>query len=182
MDVRARKAAGRSKTRSRRSPGVMMWARRLHLYIGVLFAPTLLFYSVTGMIQVYGLHKANPATGYEPAPLLIRLGALHKDQTFALLRKDEVRLVQTAVHHGHKRDDATESAAIQPAAPPEPKPLNPGRLLLKAFSAAAAAALSVMTLLGLYVAYAMGRDRWLATGLLAAGVLIPLGLIAGFGA
>ena len=82
---RAPPRAGRAKDPVAR----LLWVRRLHLYSGVLFAPAILFFALTGLIQVFDLHKARPAAGYRPAGLILRLAALHKDQTFALPHKAE---------------------------------------------------------------------------------------------
>ena len=82
---RAPPRAGRAKV----SLALLLWVRKLHLYSGVLFAPAILFFALTGLIQVFDLHKARPAAGYRPAGLILRLAALHKDQTFALPHKAE---------------------------------------------------------------------------------------------
>ena len=169
MDMKSDAKTAAARPGPRRSPMVMMWVRKLHLYTGVLFAPTLLFFALTGIFQVYGLHEPNPATGALPSALIARMGDLHKNQTFALPAKDRPKAKGQAMTMG-----------VGPVAAPEPrpalKPLPLGRVLLKAFSAAAAGGLILTTLLGLYMAYVLGRNPWLVGGLLAAGVLVPLAL------
>ncbi len=59
---------------------LILWVRKIHLYLGVLFAPAVLFFASTGMVQVLSLHQSSP--GYNAPILLQRLGALHKDQVF----------------------------------------------------------------------------------------------------
>jgi hypothetical protein len=144
---------------------VQLWIRRLHLYGGVLFAPTILFFALTGAAQVFDLHKARPGAGYRPPDLVLRLAALHKDQTFALPHKD-VGAPKAKAPAG----DAGPSRAA--------KPMGLGQTLLKLFAAAAAIGLGLTTGLGLYMAYRSPRDRWLISILLAAGVVIPVVLAA----
>lgn len=181
-------AVKRRKPRAGFSPALLSWTRKLHLYGGVLFAPTILFFALTGLVQVFNLHKPNPATGYQPPALVMRLGALHKSQTFALPHKDEAPKdgAKAAGGGGHhkKAKAADEVANTQPdtAKAHAPEPMSLGRILLKAFVTAAALGLVFATLLGLYMAYALKRNPWLVGGLLAAGVAIPLILIAGLGA
>ena len=56
--------------------------RKLHLYLGVLFAPLLGFFAFTGALQVLGLHEAGK--GDPPPPSWIaHAAAIHKDGHFA---------------------------------------------------------------------------------------------------
>jgi hypothetical protein len=147
----------------------VLWARRLHLYSGVLFAPAILFFAATGLIQVFDLHKARPATGYQPPALILRLGALHKDQTFALPHQAD---------GDRGREKKVVPKADRVAATRAPRPMSPAQALLKGFAAAAAVGLASTTLLGLYMAYRFGRSARLVSGLLLAGVAIPAVLAA----
>jgi hypothetical protein len=161
MDMRSQ-----AKARRTRAPWpAVVWARKLHLYSGVLLAPAILFFAVTGLIQVFDLHKPQPATGYQPPALVVRLGALHKDQTFALPHKAEGAKVRKAKGGG------------EASPPPAPKPMGAALVLLKGFAAAVAVGLAVTTLLGLYMAYRFSRGPWLVTGLFLAGIVIPVALI-----
>jgi hypothetical protein len=166
MDVKSQSNKARARSRPRLSPATMMWVRKLHLYTGVLFAPTILFFAFTGILQIYDLHEPNPATGAAPSALIARMGNLHKNQTFALPAKDRPKDRAKAKGQG--------AGLSAPEARPAPKPLTLGRLLLKAFAAAAAVGLAVTTLFGLYMAYALHRNPWLVGGLVAAGVVVPL--------
>jgi hypothetical protein len=152
----------------------IVWVRKMHLYGGTLFAPALLFFALTGLIQVFGLHKAQPAAGYRPPALIQRLGALHKDQTFALPHRGEgAKKLDGSDKHGEGLD--------RPAKPPSDRPTGMARVLLKGFAAAVALGLAITTFLGIYMAYRLGRSPWLTTVLLLAGFLIPIGLILAAG-
>jgi hypothetical protein len=135
--------------------------RRLHLYGGVLFAPAILFFALTGVVQVFDLHKAAPGAAYQPPDLVLRLAALHKDQTFAAPRKVV----------GEHKAKTPGGAAIAARAP---KPIGTAQWMMKIFAAAAGIGLGLTTSLGLYMAYRPPRDRWLVSGLLAAGIIIPV--------
>jgi hypothetical protein len=160
MDARVtRPKAAPHAGRAKASLALLVWARKLHLYSGVLFAPAILFFALTGLIQVFDLHKAQPAAGYQPAGAILRLAALHKDQTFAL---------------PHKADAV---GGARPA-PRGPKPIGWAQALLKGFAAAVAVGLGITTCLGVYMAYRFNRNRWLIWTLLAAGIAVPLMLVA----
>jgi hypothetical protein len=169
MDVKLQAKTSRNRT----SWPVIVWVRKLHLYSGVLFAPAILFFAVTGLIQVFNLHKPQPATGYQPPALVLRLGALHKDQTFTLPHKGDG--AKAAKKHG----DGGKATAPAEAAPPHPpEPMGLAQALLKGFAAAVAVGLVAATLLGLYMAYRFNRSLWLVGGLFIAGIVVPVILIA----
>jgi uncharacterized iron-regulated membrane protein len=55
--------------------------RQLHLYLGCLFAPLLIFFAVTGSWQIFYWHEAergNP-NGYKPPHALVVLSNIHKE-------------------------------------------------------------------------------------------------------
>ena len=54
--------------------------RTIHLYLGCLFAPALIFFAVTGGWQIYRLNDT-PKDGSYTAPRLVRaLSAIHQNQ------------------------------------------------------------------------------------------------------
>lgn len=176
-------AAGSAKPARGRMRSALIWARKAHLYAGVLFAPAILFFAFTGLLQVYDLHKARG--GYRPAPLIVRLGALHKDQTFALPHKAER---DGAERDGAERDGADEghgakagkhkAARRDGPTPAQARPMGYAQALLKGFAAALAVSLIATTLLGLYMAYSIARNRVLIGLLLGAGLVVPMLLAA----
>lgn len=48
--------------------------------LGLFFAPTILFYSITGALQTLELHESHD--GYKPTELIMRFAQVHKHQTF----------------------------------------------------------------------------------------------------
>ena len=55
--------------------------REIHLYLGCLFAPILIFFAVTGSWQLNEWHKSTKS-GYNAPPALSLLSRLHTDQHF----------------------------------------------------------------------------------------------------
>jgi uncharacterized iron-regulated membrane protein len=54
--------------------------RRLHLYLGCLFAPILIFFAVTGSWQIFYWHQSDKAPGGYKAPrALAVLSEIHKE-------------------------------------------------------------------------------------------------------
>jgi ABC-type nitrate/sulfonate/bicarbonate transport system permease component len=54
--------------------------RTLHLYLGCLFAPILIFFAITGSWQIFDWHRSDKAPGGYRAPqTLAVLSAIHKD-------------------------------------------------------------------------------------------------------
>ena len=149
---------------------LIVWVRKTHLYVGVFIAPAILFFAVTGMLQVLSLHQSSP--GYTAPVLLQRLGALHKDQEFGAPRKADADA-------DAKADRAAGAPAPKPGSPPRtPRPIGLVRWILKGFAELVGLGLIANTLLGLYMAYRLNRNLWLTGGLFAAGVVIPVILVA----
>src|SRR4051812_9386271 len=58
----------------------MLKLRRLHLYLGVFFAPMLLFFIVTGWYQT--AYQDRRKSVFEASAVMDRLRAVHADQSF----------------------------------------------------------------------------------------------------
>ena len=54
--------------------------RALHLYIGCLFAPALIFFIVTGCWQTFRLNDASEDAGYAPPKVVEVLSEVHVNQ------------------------------------------------------------------------------------------------------
>ena len=65
--------------------------RRLHLYLGCVFAPMLILFALSGAWQTYGLHRStkNPEVHPDPyeAPRLVQvLSAVHMHQKLVVMK------------------------------------------------------------------------------------------------
>lgn len=57
----------------------MLWLRRVHLYLGCLFAPVLIFFAVTGGWQLYRFNDRPKGSSYVPPRPVTVLSAIHKN-------------------------------------------------------------------------------------------------------
>lgn len=150
--------------------------RDIHLYLGMLFAPSLLFFAATGALQLFGLHEARPNRSFVPPALFQELGMVHKDQVFALPHRRAPPPAASPVV-------APAGGETPPAAAPPAPPQTGGRgegwqvLALKIFFLLSAVGLFASTGLGVWIGLRPGRNRAAAVGLLSAGVVIPILLL-----
>lgn len=143
--------------------------RKVHLYLGVFFAPAILLFALTGALQVYGLHEAGDG-GYRPAPVVEKLAQVHIHQRFALKPK---RPEPAAKAPG------AQAAAARPAAAPQgERRADPALALLKAMFFATAIGLAASAVIGVWISLLAPRGRGLILGLLAAGTVLPALLLA----
>ena len=138
--------------------------RQLHLYVGVLIAPSILFFAVTGGLQLFGLHEAEKGSAYTPPPVIEKLSEVHIHQRYDLKPKRK------------GPPPATPAAAAQPAPAKaeEPEAVPPIKWVFLAVSIG----LVLSTLLGLWMGLTQGRNRRLAFALLALGAIVPVLLLA----
>jgi hypothetical protein len=54
--------------------------RSVHLYLGVFFAPLLLFFLISGSLQTFNLHQASKDGSYKPPAIIKSFSQVHKDQ------------------------------------------------------------------------------------------------------
>jgi len=141
--------------------------RQWHAYLGLFIAPSVLFFSVTGTLQIFNLHEAHGS--YQPAVILEKLSAVHKDQVF------EEPHDQSAPDHA-ARHAAAGGAAEQPAEDQDEKQ-SVSTYALKWFFALVAAGLIASSLIGIWMGTTQTRRKGLAWTLLIAGTVVPIGLL-----
>lgn len=57
----------------------MKFLRTLHLYLGCLFAPILIFFAVSGSWQLFNWHESTRDKSYTAPPALSVLSEIHKE-------------------------------------------------------------------------------------------------------
>jgi hypothetical protein len=143
-----------------------MNVRLIHFYLGVFFAPLILFFAFTGVLQVFKLHETCRETSTCLADWVAWFGQFHKEQGW--------------IPPSNPKKAAAPAKAEAPK-PEEPKkaaePKN-GSLVMKWFIAVMGVSLMATTLLGLYIAFNYPRRRKGFVIALVAGIVIPLGLMA----
>jgi hypothetical protein len=147
----------------------MATVRQWHSYIGLFIAPSVLFFALTGAVQIFNLHEAHG--GYQPPAIVEKLSSVHKDQVFAF--GDHHHLAEAVANTGPPvaapgpRVDAQDEAD-RTALP---------TLLLKWFFLAVALCLILSTSFGIWMGVTQIRAKRLAWLLLVAGTVIPVGLL-----
>jgi hypothetical protein len=127
-----------------------------HSYLGMLLAPSIIFFTLTGLVQIFSLHEAHG--GYKPPVLLEKFSAVHKDQVF------------------EAKDREPESSDAN--AKPQEEPLKPvGVYILKWFFALVAVGLMVSTVLGVWMGLKATLRRRTHLWLLVLGTALPIALI-----
>lgn len=138
--------------------------RKIHLYVSVFFAPLLLFYGLTGAIQVLHLHEARGGT-YTPPAVVEKLAQVHIHQRYA------------------EKPKRPAPAASAQKAPEKPKAAEPERKeppamgVLKAILFLSGLGLAGSSIAGVWISLLIPRGRKLAFGLLAAGSVLPVLLV-----
>ena len=134
-----------------------------HTYLGILIAPSVLFFALTGALQIFSLHEAHGR--YEPPALLEKMSSLHKDQ-----------VLEPKAHEDHAARDS-DAGANPPAAaqPAESPPLR--TTVLKWFFLLVALGLIVSTFLGLWMGLTHITRKRTGWWLLAVGIAAPVVLV-----
>jgi hypothetical protein len=150
--------------------------RRWHSYIGLLTAPSLIFFSLTGAYQIFGLHEAEG--DYHPPALLEKLSSVHRDQVL----KPHHGHDDHDDHGAHDDHDKDSGAAKMPGKADQQHPDDDDEvkgltLVLKWYFTAVAVALTVSALLGIWMGITQIGRRSTSWALLLAGILIPLALL-----
>ena len=158
------KSAGRSGARAT-SPALMMTVRQWHTYIGAFVAPSVLFFTFTGSLQLFSLHEAHGA--YTPPAVVEHLGRVHKDQVWEAPAKAGPAHAADAHDHEHHAGPAGYPDA------PKPWPV----MALKWLFLTVAIGLMTSTLLGLWMALTFGRRKAVVLGLFVAGAVLPVLLV-----
>lgn len=160
----AARSAGKERSRpaASRPMNANVLLRRIHTWVGMLIAPSVLFFAATGSLQLFSLHEAHG--DYTPPSLFVALGSLHKDQKLPAPPRAEPKASKAAAgghHDGHK------------AAP------KPATLLLKIVFLGVAAGLVFSITLGLWMALQDRLRRRTNLVLLGVGLLLPVLLVVG---
>ncbi|MGB6310526.1 MAG: hypothetical protein WBF89_22315 [Steroidobacteraceae bacterium] len=138
--------------------------RLWHNYIGIFIAPSVIFFALTGSLQIFNLHESHGS--YVPPALIEKLSSMHKDQVFAQKPPKE------------PAPDATSGNGQEHPAPPAEKEEAPalGTALLKWFFLFVALALTASTLLGLWIGLTHLQRKRTGWWLLSAGIVVPIAL------
>jgi hypothetical protein len=142
-----------------------MRIRKLHLYLGALCAPAIVFFAISGALQTFGLHEAKAPSTYTPPHWIATLAEVHKNQRF---EKPAV------AEHGDASKPKREANA---SALPEAMHVRASVMALKIWFLVTAVALITTSVLGVIMAFRYNGDKRLVTALLLLGLVIPFVLL-----
>ena len=148
------------------NPATMRLLRQVHTYLGVFFAPAIIFFAFSGALQTFSLHENKGDSPYQPPAWIVALASVHKDQALPAPRKPRPTPAKAT---------ATVHAAEPDASPATPRPPSP--LPLKIFVLLLSAGLISTALIGLYIALKNPTIRRNVLIALAAGVVLPVLLL-----
>jgi hypothetical protein len=150
----------------------LKFIRQTHLYVGVFIAPMILFFVLTGALQTLSLHEGAQGSSYKAPSWIARLAQLHKNQTIYI----PVRKPQPAPAGVASKPQEAGGAVAAPkpeltAWPTQKWKMHTG---MKLFFLLVAFGLFWSTVSGITMAYKYNRSKLVVTGLLVAGVVVPL--------
>lgn len=142
------------------NPRTMRSMRTLHRYLGVFFAPAIIFFAFSGMLQTFSFHEPK---GAEAPRWIAVIASLHKHQFVAAPKPAKA---------DDDHDAAPKAAAAKPTGPKRAP--RPDALALKTFVGLMSIALILSSLLGIAIALYTRATRNGALVMLAAGTVLPL--------
>ena len=140
--------------------------RRVHAWLGVLFAPSIMFFALSGVFQLYGLHDTEPG---ESPGLIARMGMVHTHQTTTIPQRAARPQASLPAPQANLMGTIADAVVKRPA--------KPTTMPIKLFFTLMAISLIISSALGLWIAFTSKRDRTLHVGLIAAGVVLPIVLL-----
>jgi hypothetical protein len=168
----------------------MQKVRLVHFYLGAFFAPLILFFAFSGVLQVFKLHEAYRDVPGSRGDWIAWFGQFHKEQAWIPPRVAPARrgTPDAAPDSGPRAaqkaepDAAPKSGPDAPKAGPKGAPADRERPAasqpMKWLVAAMGVALMGTTALGLWIASGYRNRRRGLLIALAAGIVVPLLLMA----
>jgi hypothetical protein len=153
----------------------MRLARQLHLFSGVFFAPTILFFAFTGFLQTYSLHEEHD--GVKPQPWIAALADVHKHQRMPAPPRPAAPTSVATTPATATNAAAPITASAQPAqvaVPSAPRPRRKQSFPLQVFMGFMSVGLIGSSLVGIWMGFQLKHSPALIWGLLLAGTIIPV--------
>jgi hypothetical protein len=145
--------------------------RQLHLFLGTFFAPLIIFFAFSGILQLFGLHESKGKDGPPPIAWIAQLGEIHKNQHL----RAEARPQRPHEDEHDAHDDDHQASTHTHSDTPPPSAMS--SWALKAFVLLMAIGLICTSLIGIYIALQNPRSRRNAWISLVLGIAVPLLLV-----
>ena len=159
--------------------------RIVHRYLGLFFAPAIIFFSFSGALQTFGLHETSRGSSYVPPGWIVRMAQLHKKQTYVIAApKNKPQVMAVA----DSQDDSTQKKSDdgKKKSDDRAKKSDDGtkksqdgtaKLALKCFVFLMSMALMLSTILGVIMALRYGGDTRIVWVVVLCGVLFPITVV-----
>jgi hypothetical protein len=167
----------------------LKFMRKIHHYLGIFTTPALLFFAFTGAMQTFNLHETTQGSSYKPPAWIATLAQLHKKQDTAVPMHKMRPPMPGNGDRGDGMGHGTDAPASAFKGPAEQMgtsktskvgdntPAQKSHLPMKIFFLLVAMSLALSTMTGVYMSYKYNRGWWQLTGLLVAGLVVPLLLL-----
>ena len=143
--------------------------RKLHLFLGCLFAPTIVLFAITGSLQMFHLHEAKKGGDYVVPVALKILSAAHENE----LSDDFIRPDESC----YKLSDSTKVIECERKSIEEQRQSCISCETYPYFVALVAIGLVLSALTGVLMALQMSKQRRTVCWCLGVGTFIPMLLI-----
>ena len=142
---------------------VMRRLRQFHLYLGIFFAPAILFFAFSGALQTFDFHETE--RGIAPPRWIAVIAAVHKKQNFP--KPKPPKLAQRQI-----------GEAVKPVTPVTPS-IGPRHspFPLKVFVGFMSVGLMLSALLGIVIALNNKTIRRGSIFMLVIGTVVPVALL-----
>jgi hypothetical protein len=154
------------------NPQTMRRIRQFHLYLGVFFAPMIIFFALSGALQTFRLQEEK-GWGSTPPDWIVWIASVHRDS--AVPRPKPPVAASESV--GAAKADAEHAAEKPAAAPAKKPPPRKSKLPMRIFAVALSVGLIFSALLGMAIAINARSTRRLSVVAAIAGTLVPLLLL-----
>lgn len=143
-------------------PRILRRLRQFHLWLGMLFAPAILFFAFTGALQTFDFHETED--GIAPPKWIAAIATIHKKQDFPKPRKPKPPETVGAT--------ANEATVAAPA--PVPAGFKHSPWPLKIFVGFMSIGLMFSTILGMTIAFNNRQARRTSQIMFGAGTILPI--------
>lgn len=148
--------------RKRMKVQVQRRLRQYHNWLGLFFAPAIIFFALSGVLQILDLHEDAP--GYEAPAWVKPLASIHKHGEVSRQAKPKAKPPATGAMDQKPAPDWVGKAE--------------GFKLTQFFVALLGLVLAASSILGIWIAFANKNARKRSSLLLLAGILVPILLLA----
>ena len=135
-----------------------------HRYLGLFFAPAVLFFAFSGALQVFGWHETGRGSNYVPARWIVEIAQLHKKQTLSIPAPKV-------------KEQAVDSKEDRSSVAKKDNKKRGSNFALKCFVFVMSIALMMTTVLGMVMAFQYGGDRRVACVVILFGCLFPVAVV-----